>query len=203
MDPQAVGWPSNEMVLGKLSGRAGLRSRLEELGYNLKAEELNETFEQFKLLADKKREVSDADLVSLMSSQRRVVDVPAIFTLEHVQVASGNHEVPTATVKLVSSDGTSTTDAATGTGPVDAVYKAINRIVQVDNKLTEYRVDAVTEGIDALGDVTIRIEKDDQTYIGRGSDTDIIVASAKAYMNALNRLLGDGNGYTHNTDPSP
>jgi 2-isopropylmalate synthase len=203
MDPQAVGWPSNEMVLGKLSGRAGLRSRLEELGYNLEVEELNETFEQFKLLADKKREVSDADLVSLMSSQRRVVDVPAVFTLEHVQVASGNHEVPTATVKLVSSDGTSTTDAATGTGPVDAVYKAINRIVQVDNKLTEYRVDSVTEGIDALGDVTIRIEKDDHAYIGRGSDTDIIVASAKAYMNALNRLLDDGNSSPQITDPSP
>ncbi|MDP6512016.1 MAG: alpha-isopropylmalate synthase regulatory domain-containing protein, partial [SAR202 cluster bacterium] len=100
-------------------------------------------------------------------------------------------------------DGTSTTDAATGTGPVDAVYKAINRIVQVDNKLTEYRVDSVTEGIDALGDVTIRIEKDDHAYIGRGSDTDIIVASAKAYMNALNRLLDDGNSSPQITDPSP
>jgi 2-isopropylmalate synthase len=203
MDPRAVGWPSNEMVLGKLSGRAGLRSRLEELGYNLDADELNETFEQFKLLADKKREVSDADLLALMSSQRRVVDIPSVFTLEHVQVSAGNHEVPTATVKLVASDGTISTDAATGTGPVDAVYKAINRIVQVDNKLTEYRVDSVTEGIDALGDVTIRIEKDEHVYIGRGSDTDIIVASAKAYMNALNRLLDDTNGSTHTADPSP
>ena len=87
------------------------------------------------------------------------------------------------------SDDNSTTDAATGTGPVDAVYKAINRIIDVPNRLTEYRVDAVTEGIDALGDVTIRIEKDDHAYVGRGSDTDIIVASAKAYMNALNRLI--------------
>ena len=90
---------------------------------------------------------------------------------------------------LAAPDGELTTDAATGTGPVDAVYRAINRIVQVPNELTEFRVDAVTEGIDAIGDVTIRVAKDDQTYVGRGSDTDIIVASAKAYMNALNRLL--------------
>ena len=189
MDPRSVGWPSSTLVLGKLSGRAGLRARLEELGYKLSQEELNAAFEAFKNLADRKREVSDADLEALMFSQRRRTDVPSIYTLEHVQVSSGNHDVPTATVTLTDPDGRSVTDAATGTGPVDAVYKAINRIVQVPNVLTEYRVDAVTEGIDALGDVTIRIEKDSNVYIGRGSDTDIIVASAKAYMNSLNRLL--------------
>ena len=124
-----------------------------------------------------------------MANQRRISDVPATYSLEHLQVSSGNHDVPTATVKLTASDGQIITDAATGTGPVDAVYKAINRIVQVPNVLTEYRVDAVTQGIDAIGDVTIRIEKDDRAYVGRGSDTDIIVASGKAYMNALNRLL--------------
>ena len=189
MDPQDIGWPSNELVLGKLSGRAGLRSRLDELGYHLEQDELNETFEAFKNLADRKPEVTDADLVALMSSQRRIADVPNTYTLEHIQVSCGNHDVPTATVTLVNPEGDSTTDAATGTGPIDAVYKAINRIVEVPNRLTEYRVDAVTEGIDALGDVTIRIEKDSNAYVGRGSDTDIIVASAKAYMNALNRLI--------------
>ena len=189
MDPQSIGWPSNELVLGKLSGRAGLRARLDELGYHLEQNELNEAFEAFKSLADRKPEVTDADLVALMSSQRRVADVPETYTLEHVQVSCGNHEVPTATVTLVNNDERSVTDAATGTGPVDAVCRAIDRIVEVPNTLTEYRVDAVTEGIDALGDVTIRIEKDDYAYIGRGSDTDIIVASAKAYMNALNRLI--------------
>ena len=189
MDAQAVGWPSNSLVLGKLSGRAGLRARLEELGFKLTQDELNEAFEAFKNLADRKREVTDADLESLMSSQRRTVDVPSIYTLEHIQVSCGDHEIPTATVKLATPDGQSVTDAATGTGPVDAVYMAINRIVKVPSRLTEFRVDAVTEGIDALGDVTIRVEKDDKTYVGRGSDTDIIVASAKAYMNALNRLL--------------
>ncbi len=203
MDPRSVGWPSNELVLGKLSGRSGLRSRLEDLGYHLEQTELDTAFQQFKDLADKKREVSDADLVALMSNRRRVLDVPSTYELDHVQVSCGNHEVPTATVSLLSADGTSSTDAATGTGPVDAVYKAINRIVQVENTLTEYRVDAVTEGIDALGDVTIRIEKNGSMFIGRGSDTDIIVASAKAYMNALNRLLATTDGHGKQPDPSP
>ena len=189
MDPQSIGWPSNELVLGKLSGRAGLRSRLDDLGYHLDQDNLNEAFELFKNLADRKPEVTNADLVALMSSQRRIADIPAVYSLEHVQVTCGNHDVPTATVTLVDSDDNSSTDAAIGTGPIDAVYKAINRIIDVPNRLTEYRVDAVTEGIDALGDVTIRIEKDDRAYVGRGSDTDIIVASAKAYMNALNRLI--------------
>ena len=203
MDPRSVGWPSNELVLGKLSGRAGLNSRLEELGYSLEQAELDEAFEAFKDLADKKREVSDADLVSLMSSRRRRVDVPAVYRLEHVQVSSGNHDVPTATVSIEGPGGDLMTDAATGTGPVDAVYKAINRIVHVDNTLTEFRVDAVTEGIDAIGDVTIRIEADGSVYIGRGSDTDIIVASAKAYMNALNRLVSANDEVVAVADPSP
>ena len=189
MEPESVGWPTQSLVLGKLSGRAGLRARLEELGYALDQEQLNEAFEAFKDLADRKREVNDADLEALMSDQRRTKSEVAVYTLDHVQVSSGNHDIPTATVRLTDQDGESVTDAATGTGPVDAVYQAINRVIQVPNKLTEFHVDAVTEGIDAIGDVTIRIEKDGDTYVGRGSDTDIIVASAKAYMNALNRLL--------------
>ena len=203
MDPRSVGWPSNELVLGKLSGRAGLRSRLEELGYNLEPAELDEAFEAFKDLADKKREVSDADLISLMASRRRRVVVPTVYTLEHVQVTAGNHDIPTATVRLIGPDGESMTDAGTGTGPVDAVYKAINRIVNVPNTLAEFRIDAVTEGIDAIGDVTIKIESEGVAYLGRGSDTDIIVASAKAYMNALNRLITAGNGHGGTKDPSP
>ena len=189
MDPKLVGWPSNELVLGKLSGRAGLRSRLEDLGYHLTKPELDGIFEQFKDLADRKREVTDMDLESLMAGQRRMDTELQSYILEHVQVSSGNHDVPTATVSLIMQDGTKITDAATGTGPVDAVYQAINRIVKVPNTLTEYRVNAITEGIDAQGSVTIRIEHDGETYVGRGSDTDIIVASAKAYMHALNRML--------------
>ena len=189
MDPQSVGWPSNELVLGKLSGRAGLRARLDDLGFVLTQEDLNTVFEEFKSLADRKREVTDADLESLMAGQRRMTSELQTYVLEHVQVSSGNHDVPTATVSLTNRDGRKFTDAATGTGPVDAVYKAINRIVNVPNTLTEYSVKAITEGIDAQGSVTIRIEQDGKVYVGRGSDTDIIVASAKAYMHALNRLL--------------
>jgi 2-isopropylmalate synthase len=189
MEPQAVGWPSSSLVLGKLSGRAGLRARLEELGYQLEQYQLDSAFDAFKELADRKREVTDADLEALMADQRRIKTEDVAFTLEHIQVSCGDHEIPTATVRLTNVDGETITDAATGTGPVDAVYQAINRVVQVPNKLTEFRVDAVTEGIDALGDVTIRIQKNGSSYVGRGSDTDIIVASAKAYMNALNRLL--------------
>ena len=125
----------------------------------------------------------------LMSDQRRTVNENVSFTMEHIQVSCGDHEIPTATVKLTGPDGFTATDAATGTGPVDAIYKAINRIVQVPNTLAEFTVNSVTGGIDAIGEVTIRIQKDEGVYVGRGSDTDILVASAKAYLNALNRLL--------------
>ena len=189
MDPQSIGWPSSSLVLGKLSGRAGLRSRLEEMGYKLTDSELNQAFKAFKDLADRKREITNADLESLMSSQRRTSDVPNLYTLSSVKVTSGNDSTPTATVTIDNPEGSSIIESSVGTGPVDAVYKAIDKVVQVDNELLEYRVEAVTEGIDAIGDVSIRISKENTIYVGRGSDTDIIVASAKAYMNAINRVL--------------
>ncbi len=189
MEPRSIGWPGSALVLGKLSGRAGLKARLEELGYYLSPEELGHAFEAFKELADKKREVSDRDLEALMADQRRTVVETVVYRLDQVQVSCGDHGIPTATVRLIGPDGSVVTDAATGTGPVDAVCKAINRIVQVPNVLSEFTVKSVTEGIDAIGDVTIRVQKGDKVYVGRGSSTDIIVASAKAYMNALNRLL--------------
>jgi 2-isopropylmalate synthase len=122
-----------------------------------------------------------------MSDRRRTVE--ELYTLDHVQVSCGDHEIPTATVRLVDPKGHVFTDAATGTGPVDAVYLAINRILKVPNTLKEFSIGAITEGTDALGDVTIRIEKGGKVYTGRGSSTDIIVASAKAYINALNKLM--------------
>ena len=127
MSPESVGVPSSTLVLGKLSGRAGLRSRLEELGYDLDQDDLNKAFEDFKNLADKKREITDRDLEALISDRRRV-DVE-LYKLEHVQVSCGDHEIPTATVRLTNPEGVTLTDAATGTGPVDAVYVAINRIL--------------------------------------------------------------------------
>jgi len=189
MDARDIGWPSagGEIVLGKTSGRHGFKARLEALGYELSDEELSRAFLAFKELADKKLEVDDRDLEALVADKLRTTD--EVYHLDFVQVACGDHASPTATVRLIAPDGSLLADAALGTGPVDAVYKAINRIIDVPNVLTEFSVKSVTAGIDAQGEVTIRIESDGRTYAGRGADTDIIVASAKAYMNALNRLL--------------
>jgi 2-isopropylmalate synthase len=189
MDARDTGWPTGgaEIVLGKTSGRHGFKSRLEALGYELTEEELNRAFMAFKELVDKKLEVDDRDLEALVADKMRTSD--EVYHLEHVQVTCGDHATPTATVRLIAPDGNVLADAALGTGPVDAVYQAINRIIQVPNVLTEFAVKSVTEGIDAQGEVTIRVQSNGKMYVGRGADTDIIVASAKAYMNALNRLL--------------
>ncbi len=187
IDPKSVGIPSSALVLSKVSGRHAFKERLAELGYTLSEEELNRAFQGFKKLADKKKEVTDKDIESLIAEELRTTT--EVYHLDHVEVSCGDHSIPTATVRLIGPDGQVLADAALGTGPVDAVYKAINRIVGIPNKLTEFTVKSVTEGIDAIGEVLIRIESDGITYTGRGASTDIIVASAKAYMNALNRLL--------------
>jgi 2-isopropylmalate synthase len=185
MDPKDVGVPASSLVLGKLSGRHAFNERLAELGYSLSEEDFNRAFLVFKDLADKKKGVTDKDIESLVAQLKRTTF--ETYHLDAVQVTCGDG-MPTAAVSLTGPNG-KVADASLGTGPVDAVYKAINRIVGVPNKLTEFSVNSVTEGIDAIGEVLIRIESDCTTYTGRGSDTDIIVASAKAYMNALNRLL--------------
>ena len=187
MDARTVGLPSSALVLGKHSGRHALKARLEQLGYTLSKEELNRAFSDFKELADKKKEVTDRDLESLVAEEMRTVS--ETYHLDQVQVSCGDRSVPTASVRLIDPEGNVVADAALGTGPVDAIYKAINRIVGVPNVLTEFSVKSITEGIDAIGEVTIRIESEGKVYTGRGASTDIIVASAKAYMNALNRLL--------------
>ena len=192
MDPKSVGIPSSALVLSKVSGRHAFKERLSELGYTLSEEDLNRAFQGFKALADKKREITDRDIESLIAEELRTIT--EVYHLEHVEVSCGDHSIPTATVKLTGPGGQSLADAALGTGPVDAVYKAINRIVGIPNKLTEFTVKSVTEGIDAIGEVLIRIESEGVTYTGRGAATDVIVASAKAYMNALNRLLVSKRG---------
>ena len=187
IDPRTVGIPASSLVLGKLSGRHAFRERLAELGYSLSEEDLSHAFIAFKELADKKKEVADRDIESIIAQELRTVS--EVYHLDCVQVSCGDRGIPTASVRLIGPDGQVLADAALGTGPVDAVCKAINRLVGVPNELTEFTVKSVTEGIDAIGEVLIRIESDGVTYTGRGADTDIIVASAKAYMNALNRLL--------------
>ena len=189
MQPERVGVPGNSMVLGKLSGRSGLQSRVEDLGYNLTREDMAKVFESFKDLADKKREVTDRDLEILMDEEKRTASEPISYTIDHVQFTGGDQGIPTATVKLIGPDGNDIIDSCTGNGPVDAVCNAIDRAIGSESKLVDFNVQAVTEGIDSQGTVTIRIEKDGRTYTGRGADTDIIVASAKAYLSAVNRQL--------------
>jgi len=192
MDARSVGLPASALVLGKHSGRHAFKARLEELGYTLSEEDLSRAFLAFKELADKKKDITDRDLESLVAEERRTVS--EAYHLDQVQVSCGDRSVPTASVRLIAPDGEVIADAALGTGPVDAVYKAINRLVRVPNNLIEFSVKSVTEGIDAMGEVTIRIESDGKVYTGRGAATDIIVASAKAYMNALNRLIAAKGG---------
>jgi len=180
MDPKTVGIPASSLVLGKLSGRHAFKERLAELGYTLSEEDFNRAFKAFKELADKKKDVTDRDIESLVAEEQRTVS--EVYHLDRVQVSCGDRGIPTAAVRLIAPDGQVLADAALGTGPVDAVYEAINRIVGVSNTLTEFTVKSVTEGIDAIGEVLIRIESEGITYTGRGADTDIVVA-------ALNRLL--------------
>jgi 2-isopropylmalate synthase len=187
MDAQLIGLADNQIVLGKLSGRNAFGTRLRELGFTLSDQELNAAFVRFKELADKKRDISDWDLEVIVNDEIR--QVPAAFRLEQVQVGCGDRALPTATVTILLPDGSERTDAAVGTGPVDAVYKAINRIVEVPNQLIEFSVQSVTAGIDALGEVTIRLRHHSAgVFSGQAASTDIIVASARAYMNALNKL---------------
>jgi len=187
IDPRTVGIPASSLVLGKLSGRHAFRERLAELGYSLSDDDLSHAFGVFKELADKKKEVTDRDIEFIIAQELRTAS--EAYHLDCVQVSCGDKGIPTASVRLIGPDGQVLADAALGAGPVDAVYRAINRLVGVSNLLTEFSVKSVTGGIDAIGEVLIRIESDGVTYTGRGGDTDIIVASAKAYMNALNRLL--------------
>ncbi len=197
MRPETIGLRQSELVLGKHSGRHALRVRLAELGYELSDEELKQVFERFKALADKKKTVTDPDLEALIADE--FYGPEEIFHLEDLQVTCGRPGMPTATVRLIGPDGQKHIKAAIGAGPVDAAFQAIDQIIGVPNTLVEYRVNAVTEGIDAIGEVTVRIRRDvngGRTFGGHGADTDIIVSSAKAYLAALNRMLAY-TGYQH------
>jgi 2-isopropylmalate synthase len=203
MRPETVGLHHSELVLGKHSGRHAFRVRLEELGYALTEDELREAFARFKSLADKKKTISDADLEAIVADE--IYQPREIFALDGLQVACGTMGMPTATVRLIGPDGDVTIYAAVGTGPVDASFKAIDHIVGVPTVLLEYAVRAVTEGIDAIGEVTVRLRGRNggvdmrtspqsgrpvaRTFGGHGADTDVIVASVKAYLAAINKLL--------------
>lgn len=183
MTPKDIGLDSNKLVLGKHSGRHALKDRLESLGYSLVKEELDELFKLFKELADKKKEVFDEDLVLLVNNLEQPEEY---YTLETLKVTSGNKETAHSEITLKTLDGEKTTKAK-GSGPVDASYQAVNKTIKIRNKLLEYSVNAVTEGIDAQATVAVQIKVGKKIYSGSGSSTDIIIASTKAYINALNK----------------
>ncbi len=189
MTAESVGWTQSRLVLGKHSGRHALKVRLEELGYQIDGDQLNQVFARFKDLADAKKNVTDADLEALMADELHKPQ--EIFKLDDIQVTCGTMGMPTATAKMSNADGETFVRAAVGKGPVDACFQAVDAIVNCPNTLIEYSVHAVTEGIDALGEVTVRIGSPDgkRSFGGYGADDDIIVASVKAYLAALNRML--------------
>jgi 2-isopropylmalate synthase len=189
MDAESIGLNKNQIVLGKHSGRNAFRTRLKELGHELGDQDLNRAFLRFKDLADKKKVVSDWDILALVNDETQ--QAPEHFHIELVQVSCGDHATPTATVTLRTPAGEELTDAAIGTGPVDAVYRAVNRVVNIPNELIEFSVQSVTAGIDAIGEVTIRIRHEEKVYSGHAANTDIVVASTQAYLNALNRLYAE------------
>jgi 2-isopropylmalate synthase len=189
MTPESVGWTQSRLVLGKHSGRHALKVRLEELGYELDKDQLQQVFGRFKVLADAKKNVTDADLEALMTDE--LARPQEFYRLEDMQVVCGTMGMPTATVKLVTMEGSEYVRAAVGVGPVDACYKAVDEIVNLPTTLIEYSVHSVTEGIDALGEVTVRISTADgkRSFGGYGADSDIVVSSVKAYLAAVNRMI--------------
>jgi 2-isopropylmalate synthase len=186
MTPESVGLKTNVLVLGKHSGRHAFKKRLEELGYDLKDELLNRAFDRFKTLADLKKEVFDEDLDAIVADQD-LQGAEEHFKLSHITVTCGSFAVATATVQM-EIDGNPVRTAELGDGPVDATLKAIKKLTKSKAKLMQYNVGSITGGTDAQGEVTVRVGDGERTVIGRGSSTDIIEASAKAYIHALNRL---------------
>jgi 2-isopropylmalate synthase len=195
INPEDVGAPESVIALSARSGRHGLRHRLGELGYSLDEEQFEKVYQRFLQVADKKKAVDTRDLEAVVADEVQVY-FDETYHLDHIQVSCGNPSIPTATVRIKGPNGQILCDADHGTGPVDAAYRAINRVIGEQNELVEFSIHGVTEGIDAVGRVTVRIRAEEPVagtervvFSGQGADTDIVVASAKAYMYALNRLI--------------
>lgn len=185
MTPESVGRRSSKLVLGKHSGRHAFRDRLQQLGFELSGDEFDRVFKRFKRLADQKKDVYDEDIEEIIAEE--VLRIPDSYHLKFLNVTSGTELIPTASVQL-EVHGSVVKDYGAGDGPVDAAFKTIAKIVNTKSRLVKYSVNAITGGTDAQGVVNVRLEEDGIEVVGRGADTDIIVASAKAYVNALNKL---------------
>jgi len=192
MRPEDVGFAKTDLVLGKHSGRAALADRANELGYRLTGEQLNSVFEQFKMLADKKKEVYDGDLAALIEEQ--IHAVAERWALESYQVTSGTGRVPEVTLRLRYGDEPFATTMASGDGPIDAIFLAIEKLTGVSVECKDFSVHSVTVGKDAQGEVMVQVEHEGRLYRGRGVSTDSVEASAKAFLNAINRIVAVTNG---------
>jgi 2-isopropylmalate synthase len=186
MSPSSIGVKGEGLVLGKLSGRHAFKERLKELGFLLKDKELELAFGAFKELADKKKNIYDEDLVFIV--EEKISEIPEVYTLDYIHTVTGNKILSTATIR-VKKKGEMFQEAACGDGPVDAAYKAIDRITGIRLALVDYSIHSVTGGKDALGEVMIKVKGEGNLITGKGASTDIIEASAKAYINAINRLV--------------
>ena len=187
MRPEHVGISESRVVLTARTGRHGLRDRLKKLGYTLSQHELNQAYQRFLAVADKKQEVFDEDLIAILHDE--IHPLPEIYHLEYLHIYSGTSAIPTATVRLRVKDDTRE-GAAIGDGPVDAICKAIAEVTKTAAKLQRYEIRAVTSGTEALGEVTVQLEEDGRKVVGRGASTDVIEASARAYIDGLNKLAG-------------
>jgi len=185
MKPESIGLSKNNLVLGKHSGRHALNSHIQEMGYDLSKEELDTVFQKFKTLADKKKSIQDEDIEALINEG--VLRSSEIFSLEYIHVLSGNTVFPTASVQL-NINGRPVQGATEGSGPIDAVYNIISKLTGTKSELLRFTISALTEGTDAQGEVTVRLQEDGIVALGKGADPDIITASALAYINGLNRL---------------
>jgi len=191
MKPEDIGRAANKLVMGKHSGRAALAARLRELGFDLDEGELGKAFKRFKDLADKKKEIFDDDLISIVKDE--IAQVPETYTLDYLHMISGTGIIPSATVRLKKHTEVFQ-DSGVGDGPVDAVLNAIDAITGLKGRLQDYQLRAVTSGKDAIGEVSVRVDFDGTVVPGKGSSTDVIEASARAYVNALNRLVHPAGG---------
>jgi 2-isopropylmalate synthase len=186
MKPEDVGVTGTKLVLGKHSGRHAFKERLASLGFALKEDQVEKAFDRFKALADKKKEIFDEDLEAIVDEE--ISKIPEEVKLEHFYITSGDSVKPSATIKI-KYKGKSSESSSGGDGPVDACYKAIDKIVKTGGKLLDYQIKSVTSGKDALGEVSVKIGSKGAVVSGRGASTDIIEASIKAYVNAINKLL--------------
>jgi 2-isopropylmalate synthase len=186
MRPEDIGRASNKLVMGKHSGRHALAARLKDLGLDLSGPDLDKAFKKFKELADKKKEVYDEDLIAIVQDER--IQIPETHTLEYLHVISGTGVIPSATVRL-RKEGQVFQDSGVGDGPVDAVLNAIDAITGLKGRLQDYQLRAITGGKDAIGEVSLKVDFDGTVVTGKGASTDVIEASARAYLNALNRAV--------------